>query len=220
METGFNRFATVSEASSGIRADKALSFNVQNKFEWRDPPVSGVIGKIWPTEATYHPLLNNTNYEIAYTMAAIEGEESLSAEEKDMYKRKVKDIVVDAPGVIYRGRAYLCGILVVVCLLLILVSSGGLNTLLWFIIAGLTVGVFYYMAKSVLFAPAEGLENWSNFSNEFSAAINSGKTISAILDGFRASDDRRAEARMMADRGTNSGSWSFLGALLGSQFRN
>ncbi len=206
-----DKVANVLESSSGIKSEKALNFNMDNQLMWRDPPISP-LGYIWPTDETYHPLFKGSSYEIASNLVSIEGEKSMSDEEKNIYKNKVQQVVINAPYIKAMGNVYIFAILIVITIILIVIFRSNI-----FIIAGvvLAVGLIYNLIYAFTMASGAGYNRWADFMNRYNAHSASGSTVDEILNKFREDEDRENNRRVLA-ASNSSRSGSFIGSLTGS----
>lgn len=219
-QDGFLKFAEVSEASSGLNASKTLQFNVSNDFNWIDEPISQ-IGYIYPTDTTYHPLVYQSNYEIAQNLFTIQGS-NLSPEDKNKYTNKVKKIVEKSTYVRSMGSVYFT-FLILAIITLIAIMFGFANKTPFIIIAFI---MLFYIGANFVYAQtmADGVGKtiWFDFINTYNSLNNSGKTAAAILQELKNDNVREEEhLRQMQYnsnnmRNKNTASNGFLGAFLGS----
>jgi hypothetical protein len=179
----------LNQANMGINVKKAMSFQVDPGFAWIEPPISGILGYINPNESTYHPLLENTNYEIASNLFSVEGATTLSQEQKNIYKAKIKGIVENAyvikeKGSIYKATIFLIIIIIVIMILLFIQG----NSTIIYILSGFAVVSLLFIGYKYLIgiptAIGDGIKDWNTFSNKLSSYTASGLTANNILNKF------------------------------------
>ncbi len=182
------------QAVAGINAEKALKFQVGTGFSWRDPPLS-LFGYLFPSDSTYHPLLNSTNYEIATNLFSVEGS-GLPDSEKTIYKNKIKDIVMTAPRIKAMGKIYLMIIVFAIILLLGIIftsydfmSSGAL--LLMFVGMCILTSASYLI--TMFDVDGDGYRNWYQFESAYNAAQASGSTPQHILEKMKMDEHTEQE---------------------------
>jgi hypothetical protein len=212
MSGNIGNLSDALSASSGINATKALSFQLNTEFEWIEAPITS-FGYIWANDYTYHPLLNNTNYEIAYNLYNIE-KQNLSVDEKQKYNAKVKKIVTEAPYIKAMSWFYCLMILTIILLIIKFISGVNMNIVL-LITGGIALISLLY---AMIFAKGVGDNTWIEFIAKYNASSGAGANSEAILKSFKGDDDRVEMMTQMkySNNRNNSGSDGFLGALIGS----
>lgn len=186
----------VAEATSGIKASKTLNFQVGTGFSWRDPPLSWA-GYIYPTDSTYHPLLNHSNYEIATNLYSVEGS-GLPEDQKNIYKNKIKDIVESSYEVKTWGGIYFTLIIfafIILLVLLFIIIDFPTGAIFSGIAGGVCFIVLLWKFFGLVSAKGKGIESWQNFEMAFNAAQSAGSTPLSILDKLKG-DDRYAEEQL------------------------
>lgn len=212
MSSDFSSFlkttADTQQAVAGINADKALKFQVGTGFSWRDPPISP-LGYVFPSDSTYHPLLNSSNYEIATNLFSVEGS-GLPESEKNLYKKKIKDIVESAHAVKVWGNIYLAFIIIVTAILMmVLFAYVGWESARILSNIMLICGILFLGAVSfgLIGASGLGINDWYRFESVYNAAQSSGSTPQRILEQMKMDDRSEQDMHMkyqMANMPNNS----------------
>ena len=99
-------------------AKQALTFDLDIGYQWHDAPISA-IGPFFPTNSTYHPLLNHTRADIAQHFTAINSSEKYTDDQKRLYQAKIQQIVENGPYI--KARPILA-MIVTICTIIILVA--------------------------------------------------------------------------------------------------
>jgi hypothetical protein len=200
MSNDINAIGTI----LGTDVDKASKFKIDVKYEWIDPPIYKFLGTYFPSETTYHPLLNHSDYEIASNLFSIRGAPNLSDQKKTEYEEKVERIVKDSYYLnAYGNNNFSC--LILIMLALFLLFSG--NVAGYYAVLFLTFCVFIYNnLMGYPSAKAMGTVKWNEFINSFSAEINSGNTPKAILEKYKQDRDREnaLQAQLYAQSRSNT----------------
>lgn len=166
--------------SNGINLSKVKSSLPKNtRFRWIEPPISS-IGNIFPSEATYHPLLSNSKHEIASYLFNIEGSD-LQEEQKDIYRQKVQDIVETGPFI--QARAAFYGFLVITIIALIITIN--IQNPNYWIVTVLVVITILTGINAYGFSSVYGKSKWMDFENDLQSQINAGVLPNKILENYR-----------------------------------
>jgi hypothetical protein len=177
---------------SGTNIDVVSKFNIATGFDWIDPPISPLLGTYFPMEATYHPLLNHSDYEIATNILSIHGATDLSEDKKKEYTEKVADIIKDSYYLQNYCSVNICYIILLVIGLILLISGADI----W-ILGGLFVGILLFTAFTQLilfpYSKSRGISKWNEFSRDFGAKLRAaGDTPKSVLESYK-SDKFREE---------------------------
>lgn len=164
-------------------------FTVSTGFSWIEPPAT-FIGEIFPSETTYHPLLNNTNYEIATNIFSVEGSD-LPNDAKKMYKAKIQAIVEDSFYLKSLASSRVVYTLMIIFIIFLIITSSGIAQ----IVSAVAVLLLYALYRNLWVYPpnkVEGRTKWNEFTNRYNASQASGSTPQAILESFRIDDQQVA----------------------------
>jgi hypothetical protein len=182
-------------AIRGKNINRLMNFKVASGFSWREPPVSW-IGNIFPTESTYHPLVVNSDYEIAMNLYSLEGAiddngAPLSDGVKQMYRKKIRTIVEDSDYLqsLFTSRMIY---VILIILIIILIIFESYATAIFPIIIILVRAIYMNMVGYDI-AKQDGLNRWSNFENTMNSKFNSGDTPEAVLKKLEAIDEHNKE---------------------------
>jgi hypothetical protein len=192
LENALSNIDKTNQATMGFDTKKVLNFNISTGFDWREPPLSGVIGHLFPTDDTYHPLLNNSNYEIATNLFSVEGS-NLSDMEKEKYKNKIKDVVINAYNV--KGMAFIYHSIIILIIFVILFlyfssTNNNIGKIFSYILASLSAFLMVIGIYKVVLAKGYGYNDWKTFETKFSAHNVSGATSKSILEKFQSEFDK------------------------------
>ncbi len=225
MNAGPNREASEMAAlAQGINVNMVSKFNIAPGFDWIEAPLMPSVGYIFPTEATYHPLIVSNNYEIATNLFSIEGS-GLPEEEKAKYRAKVESLVKLGPrlSTIFAVNTATLIILIIGAIIILLARSKT------FPIIGTIIAVAVCLVTGHVFLgpmnDAAGRARWNDFVGMLNSRLSSGATPAAILKQL-AEDDRVDKAAIQqkynnAGMGSNTSLVSSaLGSFMGVAFGN
>jgi hypothetical protein len=179
----------------GKNVKQIENFKVASGFSWREPPVSW-IGNIYPTETTYHPLVVNSDYEIATNLFSLEGATDdngapLDEAKKNMYRAKIKKIVEDSEYLQELNFSRMIYTIFIISIIILLIFKQ------YEIAVAPLFGIFLLCAYNHVYkyevAKSNGLNKWSEFANRLNSEQLSGSTPQAILDKFRISEEHEKE---------------------------
>lgn len=179
----------------GKHMDKLMNFKVASGFSWREPPVSW-IGNIFPTESTYHPLVVNSDYEIAMNLYSLEGATDdngtpLSDGVKQMYRKKIRTIVEDSDYLQSLFVSRMIYVILIILIVVLIIFESYATAIIPIII--ILVRAIYMNLVGYDLAKQDGLNRWSNFENTMSSKFNSGDTPEAVLKKLEASEEHQKE---------------------------
>jgi hypothetical protein len=175
------------ELGTGQDYDKTKNAKVTTAYRWQEPPISP-LGYIFPSDSTYHPLLNNSNYEILYNRAAIEGAQDLSEEEKNKYRTAVEKIVTEAPYIKAMGGVYLFSILAILMLVVMYFFPAMQNTISKYVLIGFMAAAAINGIYASAFAKGVGTQTWVDFTMKLNSSQYSGQSVAKILSDWAQED--------------------------------
>jgi hypothetical protein len=225
LMNGSNMNANLTSQVTGFDANKSLLDLSQASTYTFPEPKEGVISKIWPSDATWHPLSETSYKEITTHIFGIENMQ-VDANTKKSYIDKVKSIVIESyprksMAVVYQG-------LIVIALLVLvqIIFVGGSSTFLNWCYGIAAVIILGNLAYTYIWAQGSGENYWTTYWSDLSSRIAAGKTPAKILEEY--GDEERHQAQLDVMRSMNSNrststfgtvaAGSFFGSMIGNNF--
>lgn len=165
-------------------------------FVWKDAPYLWY-GDIFPSEFSYHSLVENSDYELASTMLSLQGSD-LPEQEKERISKQIERIVCDSYYLKTVNRVnsthVVCVIAIIALICVSLISEH--NYYVWLLIPVVVIIlnlIYYKLLWGYDEAKSKGFDRWSTFMTNFRGKLDSGSTPKDILDDYQKNEKTNIE---------------------------
>jgi hypothetical protein len=193
MSNNINTIGVIDPSKVDLnKAQNAMKANYSFK-----EPKTGFFATVFPSESTWHPLYDNNVLEVARHLASINDEKNDALEnEIDDDKRKaiiraakyktnmLEKIVKEAPIVHAKSRLIFSIVAFIIILIVIfwLYTTGVMSGL--FALGAISIAAAlpgYFLVKTLVIAPGDGENQWSDYSSRINSYRVSGDFTGAAL---------------------------------------